>query len=122
VTSKGEHALSVLQEKIPEDVRPLTVALLSGDKEGMRQFQASIEAIIHNLSQLNTRAIQDEIERCKQLIDAAHAEIARIDKRVDQIAVQQLAGIEVDGVQMRAQKMAELVAAANNEHAGSTTI
>src|SRR5581483_5925025 len=69
VTSKGEHALSVLQEKIPEDVRPLTVALLSGDKEGMRQFQTSIEAIIHNLSQLNARAIQDEIERCKQLID-----------------------------------------------------
>jgi len=116
VTSKGEHALSVLQEKIPEDVRPLTVALLSGDKEGMRQFQASIEAIIHNLSQLNTRAIQDEIERCKQLIDAAHAEIARIDKRVDQIAVQQLAGIEVDGVQMRAQKMAELVVCGQQQH------
>jgi hypothetical protein len=53
VTSKGEHALTVLQDKIPEAVRPLTVALLSGDKEGMRQFQASIEAIIHNLSQLN---------------------------------------------------------------------
>jgi superfamily II DNA or RNA helicase len=59
VTSKGEHALSVLQDKIPEEVRPLAVALLSGDKEGMRQFQASIEAIIHNLSQLNTRVTED---------------------------------------------------------------
>lgn len=116
VTSKGEHALSVLQEKIPENVRPLTVALLSGDKEGMRQFQSSIEAIIHNLSQLNTGATKDEIERCKHLIDAAHAEIASIDKRVDQIAEQQLAGIEVDGVQMRAQKMAELVVSGQKKH------
>ena len=116
VTSKGEHALSVLQEKIPENVRPLTVALLSGDKEGMRQFQASIEAIIHNLSQLNTRTTQAEIERCKRQIDYAHAEIARIDKRVDQIADQQLAGIEVDGVEMRAQKMAELVVCGQQQY------
>jgi hypothetical protein len=116
VTSKGEHALSVLQDKIPENVRPLTVALLSGDKEGMRQFQASIEAIIHNLSQLNARATQDEIERCKQQLDAAHREVAGIDKRVDQIAVQQLSSIEIDGVQMRAQKMAELVVSGQKLH------
>lgn len=116
VTSKGEHALSVLQDKIPENVRPLTVALLSGDKEGMRQFQASIEAIIHNLSQLNTRVTEDEIDRCKQQIDAAHAEVAKIDKRVDEIAAQQLSSIEIDGVQMRAQKMAELVLSGQQMH------
>lgn len=116
VTSKGEHALSVLQDKIPEEVRPLTVALLSGDKEGMRQFQASIEAIVHNLSQLNTRVTEEEIERCKQQIDAAHAEVAGIDKRVDEIAGQQLSSIEIDGVQMRAQKMAELVVSGQQTH------
>jgi hypothetical protein len=115
VTSKGEHALSVLQGKIPEEVRPLTVALLSGDKEGMRQFQASIEAIIHKLSQLNTRGTEDEIERCRQQIDAAHADVAGIDKRVDDIAAQQLSSIEIDGVPMRAQKMAELVVSGQQE-------
>lgn len=116
VTSKGEHALEVLQEKIPPEVRPLTVALMSGDKEGMRQFQASIEAIIHRLTQLNSRTTQDEIERCKHQIDAAHAEVARIDRRVDEIANEQLASIEVDGVQMRAQKMAELVISGQDQH------
>lgn len=116
VTSKGEHALSVLQAKIPKEVQPLTVALLSGDKEGMRQFQASIEAIIHNLSQLNQRATEDEIERCKQQIDTAHAEVASIDKRVDQIAAQQLSSIDIDGVQMRAQKMAGLVVSGQKAH------
>ncbi|KQO27226.1 AAA domain-containing protein [Acidovorax sp. Leaf78] len=109
VTSKGEHALEVLQSKIPEEVRPLSVALLSGDKEGMRQFQASIEAIIHNLSQLNPRVTEEEIVRCGQQIEAAHAELSGIDRRVNVIAEQQLASIEVDGVSMRAQKMAELV-------------
>ncbi len=109
VTSKGEHALDVLQSKIPAEVRPLSVALMSGDKEGMRQFQASIEAIIHNLSQLNPRVTEEEIERCRQQINAAHSELASIDRRVNEIAEQQLSNVEVDGIAMRAQKMAELV-------------
>ncbi|HEX9173503.1 MAG TPA: AAA domain-containing protein [Telluria sp.] len=109
VTSKGEPALKVLQEKIPESIRPLTVALLSGDKEGMRQFQASIEAIIHTLTHLNPTLEEESIAACRVALDRTHEEMARIDSRIDEIAHTQLAEIEVDGVPMRAQKMAELV-------------
>jgi very-short-patch-repair endonuclease len=116
VTSKGEQALEVLQDKIPESVRPLTVALLSGDREGLRQFQNSIEAIIHNVSQLNTEVVQSEIGRLRSNIDQAHEELAALDKRVDEIALAQLSNIEVDGVKMRAAKMAEFVIAGNEPH------
>jgi AAA domain len=50
VTSRGEQALKVLQSKIPEEIRPLTVALLTNDRDGIRQFQGSIEAIQHQVS------------------------------------------------------------------------
>ena len=116
VTSKGEHALDVLQSKIPEEVRPLTVALMAGDKEGMRQFQSSIDAIIHNLSQLNPRIVADEIQDARNRIDAAHGELARIDRRVDEIAMEQLSDVEVDGVSLRAQKMADLVVSGREQH------
>lgn len=116
VTSKGEQALEVLQSKIPEEVRPLTVALISGDREGMRQFQSSIEAIIHNVSQLNADVTRTEIQRLLSAIDRAHSELATIDKRVDDIALTQLADFEVDGVIMRAQKMADLVINGNTRH------
>ena len=109
VTSKGEPALKVLQDKIPASIRPLTVALLSGDKEGMRQFQASIEAIIHTLSHLNPHTETEAIASCRMALDRAHAETAAIDTRIDEIAHAQLAPVAVDGVEMRAQKMAELV-------------
>jgi very-short-patch-repair endonuclease len=109
VTSKGEPALKVLQEKIPQAIRPLTVAMLSGDKEGMRQFQAAIEAIIHTLTHLNPAQAEDKIATCRTALDRAHEEMARIDHRIDEIAHAQLDDIEVDGVAMRAQKMAELV-------------
>jgi very-short-patch-repair endonuclease len=117
VTSKGEQALEVLQSKIPEMIRPLTVALLSGDREGMRQFQGSIEAIIHNVSQLNPEVIRDQIRNEHSGIDRAHSELATIDRRVDIIAMAQLSDIEVDGVGMRAQKMAELVVSGEEKHA-----
>ena len=109
VTSKGEPALEVLQSKIPEEVRPLTVALLTSDREGIRQFQASIESIQHQVSQLNAAMCKQEIETLKQAIDRAHAELANIDRRVDEIALSQLSEVEIDGHPMRAQKLAELV-------------
>lgn len=116
VTSKGEQALEVLQSKIPEAVRPLTVALISGDREGMRQFQSSIETIIHTVSQLNPEVARTEIVRLLSAIDRAHSELATIDNRVDDIARSQLSDVEVDGVTMRAQKMAELVVHGNARH------
>jgi very-short-patch-repair endonuclease len=116
VTAKGEQALEVLQSKIPAEVRPLTVALLSGDREGMRQFQTAIEAIIHNVSQLNPEVVRSQIQTDHSAIDRAHTELAAIDRRVDEIAMTQLSNVEVDGVEMRAQKMAELVLTGADRH------
>lgn len=109
VTSKGEPALAVIQSKIPEEVRSLTVALLSGDREGMRQFQTSIEAIQHQVSQLNVSATREEIKNFEKEIEHAHAELQKIDRRIDEIALTQLSNIEIDGEPMRAQKLAKTV-------------
>jgi hypothetical protein len=57
-----------------------------------------------------------EIERCQSSIDRAHSELLAIDKRINEIALHQLSEIEVDGVPMRAQKLAELVQSGNELH------
>lgn len=109
VTSRGEPALEVLQSKIPDEVRQLTVALLTSDREGVRQFQGAIEAIQHQVSQLNPEQTRREIALLESAIDQAHTELSRIDSRVDEIAWTQLQELEVDGTPLRAQKMADLV-------------
>lgn len=116
VTSKGEPALEVLQDKIPEEVRRLTVPLLTGDRESLRQFQAAIEAIQAQVSQLNPELTRQEIEYRRSQIDSAHTELAAIDRRVDEIAVAQLAEVQIDGQPMRAQKLAELVVIGQAEY------
>lgn len=116
VTSRGEPALEVLQAKLPDEVRPLTVALLATDREGVRQFQASIEAIQHQVSQLNVQATQQAIETLHTAIDRIHHELAQLDARVDAIAMAQLGEITVDGENLRAQKAAELLLQGATEH------
>jgi very-short-patch-repair endonuclease len=116
VTSRGERALEVLRDKIPEEVRPLTVALLASDREGVRQFQTAIEAIQHQVSQLNPEITKREILTTTSAIDRAHSELIDLDKRVDAIAAAQLADINVDGVLMRAQKLAQLVVSGATWH------
>jgi hypothetical protein len=116
VTSRGEAALSVLQDKIPEEVRALTVALLTSDRDGIRQFQGSIEAIQHRVSQINPALTRQEIEQLRGSIDRGHLELIAIDRRINEIAQQQLSAIEVDGVEMRAQKLAELVVSGRDRY------
>ena len=82
----------------------------------MRQFQSSIEAIIHNVSQLNPDVVKTQIQTFRSAIERAHMELATIDRRVDEIAASQLSDVEVDGVQLRAQKMAELVLFGTEKH------
>lgn len=116
VTSKGEPALKVLQDKIPEEVRPLTVALLASDREGLRQFESAINTIQARVSQLNPELTRQNIEDYRSQIDRAHAELAAIDRRLDEIALAQLAEVDIDGQPMRAQKLAELLVSGQAEH------
>jgi very-short-patch-repair endonuclease len=109
VTSRGEQALKVLQAKIPQEVRPLTVALLTSDREGIRQFQGSIEAIQHQVSQINPPLARADIERLHQSIDMAHADLIRLDRRVNEIALEQLSEIQVDGARYRAEQLADML-------------
>lgn len=116
VTSRGEQALKVLQSKIPAEVRPLTVALLTSDREGIRQFQSSIEAIQHQVSQINPTLARAEIERLHQSIDLAHTELVRLDRRVNDIALHQLSDIQVGDAKYRAEELAELLMKGGDQH------
>ena len=116
VTSRGEAALGVLQEKIPAEIRALTVALLTSDREGIRQFQGSIEAIQHRVSQINPEMTRQDIVRIQSSIDRAHSELLTIDRRVDEIAHKQLSTVDIDGAPMRAQALADLVVTGRERH------
>lgn len=110
VSAKGDRALEVLQSKIPAPVRPLTVAVLAGDREGLRQFRSAIEAITHTVTQLHPDEVRARLHQAHSDIHRAHSELALLDRRIAAIAQQQLSDIEFEGDRWRPQRMAEHVA------------
>jgi len=126
VTSRGEPALEVLQEKIPEEVRPLTVALLTSDREGLRQFQAAIEAIQHRVSQLDPDLIRQQIQTARIALERAHVSLESVDRRIDELALPQLSEVRVDAPHghdghnaqpLRAHQIAEIAVSGREQYA-----
>lgn len=79
VTSKGEPALAVLRDQIPEKVRALTVSLLTREREGLKQLEQSVTRISDEVSHLNKDDKREEIRRSERKIDRHHQQIAAID-------------------------------------------
>ncbi|WP_196073285.1 AAA domain-containing protein [Nakamurella alba] len=94
VVAEKEQALQVLAEKVPEDIRDLTVSVLGADEVGRRRLETSIQQIQagvgrvdrvdadQRILQLDTRL--DELEReltalDTQLLDARAAEVKTLD-------------------------------------------
>ncbi len=90
VTSQGEPALKVLREFIPEEIRRLTISLLTKDREGLQQLETAVTLLANEV----TRIVPEQIER--QIIDSERrlrklgAQIEANERAVREIAERQL--------------------------------
>ena len=90
VSSKGETALTEVVNKLPQRIRPLAVALLSNEREGMRAFEHSIQTIASTVSNLDPRHTEQEIARLENHINRIHAEISKVDLTLREHASQHM--------------------------------
>ena len=109
VTAKGESALAVLQEKLPERIRPLSVALLSDERDGMRQFEHSIQTIASSVAGLNpTRAAQN-IAAAEDKLNQLHAKIAHVDRAVSAYASKHMRSYPFQGREVTPEELSKVV-------------
>jgi len=109
VTSKGETALSVLQDKLPERIRPLSVALLSDEKDGMRQFEHSIGKIASEVSALQPMRLQANIATLEQQLGELHARISAVDQAISKDAAQNMQKYVYQGQEVTPEELAKMV-------------
>lgn len=109
VTSKGEPALSVVQKQIPTAVKALTVALLTDEKDGMRQFEHAIQEIAAKVAEINPNAVEREIAQCANRIDELHAKLSVIDHEIGQHAGKQLKKLSFQGRELLPYELARYV-------------
>lgn len=114
VTSMKAPALAVLHEKLPDEIKPLAIPLLSSEQAGMRQFEASIKRIASEIQGLDRSAYQRDIKYLEESIDGLHARLAKIGFEVSQWAKKNLECINLDGDLVEPQDAAREVV----EHVG----
>jgi very-short-patch-repair endonuclease len=120
VTSMKDPALAVLQEKLPEPIRPLAISLLTSEAEGMKQFEFAIQKIAAEITRIDRTAYRREIEQIDGQIDSLHGQIAKTDKAIAEWARKNLDQIQIDGVPLSPLEAAEQVAGKRREIAWFT--
>jgi hypothetical protein len=111
VTSMREPALAVLQEKLPEEIRPLAISLLTSEQQGMKQFEFAVSKIASEVQRIDRVALSREITQLEGTIDAYHAKLSRLDSQIGEWAVKNLSRIQLDDETLEPQEAAEEVAA-----------
>lgn len=109
VTAKGETALSVLQDKLPKEIRALSVALLSNEHDGKQQFELSIRTIAEKLTSLSLGDAEMEVRDKEQTLDGVHRSISRIDQEIAQLAGKHMTRYSYRGANVTAEQLAQHV-------------
>ena len=116
VTAKGESALAVLQDKLPERIRPLSVSLLSDERDGMKQFEHSIQTIASSVASLNPARAEASIATAEVKLNQLHAKIAGVDQTVSDYASKHMRNYSFQGREVSPEEMAKLVLEDADEH------
>lgn len=111
VTSQKAPALKVLREKLPAAIRPLAVSLLDSDRDGLKQFQESVDIIAERLQRTKRHELAQEISDLDLQIDNLHRALATIDREVDGIGRSATAPVDLEGEHVEPLKAASEVVA-----------
>ncbi len=102
VTSKSEGALTVLRDQIPDGIRDLAISLLTSEREGLKQLEATVNILASKIASLDPKPTEREILDGERRITELRRRTASIDAEMHQFAEKHLrtvgAGVGADGV------------------------
>jgi very-short-patch-repair endonuclease len=116
VTSKGESALTEVLGKLPERIRPLSVALLSNERDGMKQFEHSIQTIASSVAGMNPARATSDIRELEEKLNQLHAKISYVDHAVSDFAHKHMRNYTFQGQEVSPEDIAKLVLSQADQH------
>ena len=90
VTSKGEAALTVLRDHIPEGIRNLTISLLTNERAGLKQLEQAVTMLGNTATQINPGHLECEIKAGQERIGALRKSVREIDQELSEWASRHL--------------------------------
>ncbi len=99
VTSKGEAALSVLRDHIPEGIRELTISLLTSERDGLKQLEKAVKVLSNTATHRNQGELENEIIINQNRIVDLKQQVSQIDAELFEWAQKHLKRINRKGSQ-----------------------
>ena len=90
VVSRGEAALAVLKGQLPKEVQPLAIAVLSNEREGLRQIESAIREIQGVVEGTQPQNRPATITGLEKELEGLRKRIGEIDHELDAIALAHL--------------------------------
>jgi len=90
VTSQGEPALNVLRDFIPEEIRRLTISLLTKDHVGLQQLETAVTLLAGEVSRIVPENIEKQIIQSEKKLRELRRQIEDNERTVREIAERQL--------------------------------
>jgi very-short-patch-repair endonuclease/Cdc6-like AAA superfamily ATPase len=94
VTSKGEPALEVLRDHLPPEIRDLSISLLTSEREGLRQLEATVQTLANTVSHMDPRTLEREIVDKEIRLKQLREKIVQSDTELSEWARKQLSPVE----------------------------
>ena len=116
VTSKGESALAEVLGKLPERIRPLSVALLANEREGMKQFEHSIQTIASSVASMNPVRTAADIASLEEKLNQLHATISYVDHSIGEFANRHMRTYTFQGKELSPEEIAKYVTSQADVH------
>lgn len=110
VTSQGERALRVLQEKIPESIRPLCISLLGADTDSLKALEHAVQAMVERTTRVDLPAARAERERLRERLLQVRQEVAALRQRLERAKQGEMATYSLLGKSLRTPEVARWLA------------
>jgi len=107
VTSMKDPALAEVREKLPEEIRPLAIPLLTTEQEGLKLFEFAIQKIASEVQTIDRKATSRDIQHLQETIDGLHARLVRLTSELEGWARKNLEQISLDDEQILPQDAAK---------------
>ncbi|MPZ36181.1 MAG: AAA family ATPase [Rhodospirillales bacterium] len=90
VTSKSEGALAVLRDQIPAGIRDLAISLLTSERQGLKQLEATVNLLASQIASLDARPMERDVVAGEQRIEELGRRITEIDAEMRSFAEKHL--------------------------------
>ncbi|MFI0467727.1 AAA domain-containing protein [Saccharopolyspora sp. 5N102] len=82
VTAQTDRALREVRDKLPDEIKPLSVAIVGTSREDMADLKVAVEHIANRAAERDTAAAEETMRRCLATIDELRRERARLHREL----------------------------------------